>query len=310
MSVPPVLRWPYRYYNLRYPGGGPSILLRHPRGYTAEILFYGAQVISWKNQHGEELLFLSTEAIYERPHPIRGGIPICFPKFSNNANIEDNGFARTRFWRTEGLTYDYDPNFPPPSRDNAFVDFILDDMPDDFPDWPNHSFELRLRVILGPTGDLTMISRVKNINANGEPFSFKFAYQTYFSVSNIRATQIEGLETMKYRDYLQDGGRFTEGANPISFQNEVDRAYLDTRDDISVADLDRLRTFTIHKNASLTDIGVWNPWEDGAIHAADLGDEEYRQMVVVGAAAVRKEITLMPSREWTGTQRLSVVELD
>ncbi|EYU20902.1 hypothetical protein MIMGU_mgv1a026840mg [Erythranthe guttata] len=265
------------------------------------VLCYGGQVLSWKNQRGEELLFVSEKKL-------KCCLINCHDQFYDYGCLEGNGFARTRMWNAENLMDVTD--FPYPTPDNAYVDLILDDMPDGFPNWTKHRFELRLRVILGPTGDLTMTTRVKNINTNGKPFSFKFSYHTYFSVSNIRATQIEGLETMKYRDYLQDGGRFTEGANPISFQNEVDRAYLNTRDDISVADLDRLRTFTIHKNASLTDIGVWNPWEDGAMHAADLGDEEYRQMVLVGAAAVRKEVTLMPFREWTGTQRLSVVELD
>lgn len=47
------------------------------------------------------------------------------------------------------------------------------------------SFELRLRVSLSGNGYLTMISRVRNVNS--KPFSFSFAYHTYYSVSDIRS---------------------------------------------------------------------------------------------------------------------------
>ncbi|XP_012835413.1 PREDICTED: putative glucose-6-phosphate 1-epimerase [Erythranthe guttata] len=302
MQQPAVLQWPYRQYD---DGDGvPHITLLHPGGYTAEIMLYGAQVVSWTNEREEELLFISTEAVYEPPHPARGGIPICFPKFYDNVNMEENGFARTRMWRLEDLMHDI--AFPVPPRDHAFVDFILDNMPDNFPNWPNHRFELRLRVMLGPTGDLTMISRVKNVNIDGNPFTFKFAYHTYFPVSDIRATQVEGLETVDFVDYLQMHERFTEGPNPITFDNEIDRVYLNTPDEITVRDRELRRTFTIHKDANLPEIVVWNPWDLEARRTADLGDEEYKEMVCVEAAAVESDVTLNPDQEWTGTQRLSV----
>lgn len=48
------------------------------------------------------------------------------------------------------------------------------------------SFEFRLRIALGPGGDLMLTSRIRNTNSEGKPFSFTFAYHTYFSVSDIR----------------------------------------------------------------------------------------------------------------------------
>ena len=51
--------------------------------------------------------------------------------------------------------------------------------------FPFHfSFEYRLRVSLGLDGDLTMVSRIRNIDS--KPFRFSFAHHTYFSVSDIR----------------------------------------------------------------------------------------------------------------------------
>lgn len=40
---------------------------------------------------------------------------------------------------------------------------------------------------------------------------------------------------------------------------------------------------------------------------ADFGDEEYKQMLCVNAAAVEKSITLKPGEEWTGRVELAAV---
>jgi hypothetical protein len=50
----------------------------------------------------------------------------------------------------------------------------------------NNSFEFRLRIALGALGDLSLTSRIRNTNTDGRPFSYTFAYHTYFSVSDIR----------------------------------------------------------------------------------------------------------------------------
>lgn len=39
----------------------------------------------------------------------------------------------------------------------------------------------------------------------------------------------------------------------------------------------------------------------------DFGDEEYKQMLCVDAAAIEKPVTLKPGEEWTGRLQLSVV---
>jgi galactose mutarotase-like enzyme len=50
------------------------------------------------------------------------------------------------------------------------------------------SFEFRLRISLSKDGDLSLVSRIRNVN--GKPFSFSFAYHTYLSVSDIRLGNI------------------------------------------------------------------------------------------------------------------------
>ncbi|XP_020595018.1 putative glucose-6-phosphate 1-epimerase, partial [Phalaenopsis equestris] len=222
--------------------GLDKIVLREVRGSSAEVYLYGGHVTSWKNDLGEELLFLSSKAIFKPPKAIRGGIPICFPQFGNHGNLEQHGFARNRFWSIDPDS----PPFPTATLDKAFVDLILRPSEEDTKTWPN-SYEFRLRVTLGPGGDLMLTSRIRNTNTDGKAFSFTFAYHTYFSVSDISEVRIEGLETLDYLDNLHERERFTEQGDAITFESEVDKVYLTTPNKIAILDHEKKRTFVLRK---------------------------------------------------------------
>ncbi|PPD88050.1 hypothetical protein GOBAR_DD15042 [Gossypium barbadense] len=146
--------------------GLEEIILREARGSSAEVYLYGGHVTSWKNEHGEELLFVSS-------------------KFSNHGPLQSHGFARNRFWSIG-------PD-PPLSEEDMKI-------------WP-HSYEFRLRVALGLGGDLMLTSRIRNMNTDGKPFTFAFAYHTYFSVDWIylsAPTKIAILDHEKNKDGLPD----------------------------------------------------------------------------------------------------------
>lgn len=55
------------------------------------------------------------------------------------------------------------------------------------------------------------------------------------------------------------------------------------------------------------DAVVWNPWDKRAKAISDFGDEEYKYMLCVEAAAIEKPITLKPGEEWRGRLELSAV---
>ncbi|XP_023545671.1 putative glucose-6-phosphate 1-epimerase [Cucurbita pepo subsp. pepo] len=281
--------------------GLDKVVLRDPRGSSAEVYLYGAHVTSWKNDHGEEMLFVSNKAIFKPPKPIRGGIPICFPQFSNLGPLEAHGFARIRLWNID--------NNPPPLQTNTssktFVDLILKPSEEDARVWP-HSYEYRLRVSLGPSGELSLTSRVRNTNADGKPFSFTFAYHTYFSVSDISEVRVEGLETLDYLDNLQGRARFTEQGDALTFESEVDKIFLSSPSKIAILDHEKKRTFVVRKEG-LPDAVVWNPWDKKAKAISDFGDEEYKYMLCVEAAAIEKPIALKPGEEWRGRLELSAV---
>ncbi|KAK4490780.1 hypothetical protein RD792_001492, partial [Penstemon davidsonii] len=242
-------------------------------------------------------------ANFKPPAAVRGGIPICFPQFGNRGSLEQHGFARNKTWIIE--------DSPPPlqsfadsssSDKAAFIDLLLKPSDDDLKIWP-HSFEFRLRVLLSVDGYLTLISRIRNVNC--KPFSFSFAYHTYFSVSDISEVRVEGLETLDYLDNLCNRERFTEQGDALTFESEVDRVYLSSSDAVAVFDHEKKRTFVIKKEG-LPDIVVWNPWEKKSRVITDFGDEEYKQMLCVDAANIEKPITLKPGEEWTGRVELSV----
>ncbi len=54
-----------------------------PTGESVEILLYGATVISWKDQNGDEKLWLSDAAKLDGSKAVRGGIPVVFPVSSS-----------------------------------------------------------------------------------------------------------------------------------------------------------------------------------------------------------------------------------
>lgn len=280
--------------------GIDQIVLRNPRGASARVSLHGGQVLSWRTDRGEELLFTSSKAIFKPPYAVRGGIPICFPQFGQRGSLEQHGFARNRPWIIDDNP---PPMHPNDSSGKACADLLLKPSEDDLKIWP-HSFEFRLRVSLTADGNLSLISRIRNINC--KPFSFSIAYHTYFSISDISEVRVEGLETLDYLDNLRQRERFTEQGDALTFESEVDKIYLGSRDIIAIFDHERKRTFLIQKEG-LPDVGVWNPWEKKSKTMADFGDEEYKQMLCVNGAAVEKPITLKPGEEWTGRLELSVV---
>ncbi|XP_058096048.1 putative glucose-6-phosphate 1-epimerase isoform X3 [Magnolia sinica] len=229
--------------------GIDQVTLRMPRGASARVSLHGGQVISWRNDRGEELLFTSSKAIFKPPKAMRGGIPICFPQFGNCGSLEQHGFARNKIWTIDD---DPPPLHPAEYIGKSAIDLLLKPSEEDLKCWP-HCFEFRLRVALALNGDLTMISRIRNLDS--KPFSFSFAFHTYFSVSDISEVRIEGLETLDYLDNLCQRERFTEQGDAITFESEVDRIYLSSPNVIAVLDHEKKQTFVIRKEG-LPDVGI------------------------------------------------------
>ncbi|EEB87460.1 hypothetical protein MPER_15182, partial [Moniliophthora perniciosa FA553] len=100
------------------------IILSHPKffpplkGSSAQVLFYGATVISWKSgdkrrPDPSERLFVSAKAAVDGSKPVRGGIPVVFPCFGapthpDHKDLSQHGFARSETWKWDSQVMDND----------------------------------------------------------------------------------------------------------------------------------------------------------------------------------------------------------
>ncbi|XP_057496162.1 putative glucose-6-phosphate 1-epimerase isoform X2 [Actinidia eriantha] len=274
----------------------PRVFLSEPGGSSAEVLLHGGQVVSWKNKHGEELLFMSSKPIWKSCKAVRGGISTYFPQFGNLGSLFHRS-PRNRLWSLDNC-----PLPVAPTSNRSSVDLIFKPAEEDMKMWPR-SFELRLHISLGP-GKLILIPRVRN--TDHKPFAFTFSLCNYLSISDISEVRVEGLETLDYLDNLLHRKRFTEQADAITFDGEVDRVYLSTPTNVAVIDHEKKRTFVLYKEG-LPDAVVWNPWDKMAKALPDLGDQDYKTMLYMCSAAVENPIVLKPMEEWKGCQELSAV---
>jgi D-hexose-6-phosphate mutarotase len=65
----------------------------------AKIYLHGAHVSSWK-VNGNEKIFMSEQAVYNGNKALRGGIPVCWPQFSDMGPCKSqHGFARNFTWK-------------------------------------------------------------------------------------------------------------------------------------------------------------------------------------------------------------------
>ena len=79
-------------------GGLPCLDVSGPGGSSLRVYTHGALITSFVTSAGQELLFVSTRAVYDGVAPIRGGIPIAFPQFASQGPLPMHGFARTQPW--------------------------------------------------------------------------------------------------------------------------------------------------------------------------------------------------------------------
>jgi glucose-6-phosphate 1-epimerase len=265
------------------PGGLERFDITTPAA-TAEVYSHGAHLARWQPSHASApVLWLSGHSQWQHDKPIRGGVPICFPWFGPHPQdpaVPAHGFARLLPWTlckaaesadgTVRLAFELE-------ADNAS------------PVWPHH-VHADMQFTIGKT--LQMDLSVHNVDT--VPFSFEEALHTYFTVADIGAVTISGLEPTGYLDKV--GGRTERAAEgqPIHFSGETDRVYSDTAAACTIDDPGLQRRIVVRKDQSRSTI-VWNPWIAKARAMPDFGDDEWRGMVCVESANVGgAAITLEP----------------
>jgi glucose-6-phosphate 1-epimerase len=274
-------------------GGFPIVRVTSPLAH-AEVSLYGAQVLSWKPDSAEEVLFLSQQSRFEPGHAIRGGIPVCFPWFrakADNPSAPSHGFVRTKEWRLDGLRAD----------DDGSVTLVCVTSSDDATRalWP-HDFLLAYRIRIAATLRLELSVMNRGVN----PLRFEEALHTYFRIGDIHQARVHGLDAVTYLDNT-DGNKSRRQDGDIALTAPTDNAY-DAEAPADILDPvlhRRLRTEKLHSATTI----VWNPWQQGAASLSDLGNDEWQQMLCVEAGNIlAAAVSLAPGEEHTLRFTLSV----
>jgi len=118
-----------------------KVVLKHTAGSSAEIYLNGGHVTSFKNSKGEELIFMSTKAIFKEGKAIRGGIPVCWPQFGPG-ELPQHGFARSSLWKIN-----VDETKVDPKSGSVVLSILLEDSEETKKVWP-HCFSVKYNITL------------------------------------------------------------------------------------------------------------------------------------------------------------------
>lgn len=265
-------------------GGLPMINVSNGHA-DALISVYAGQVLSFQPKGAADVLFVSEKAYYAQGKAIKGGVPICWPWFGADPEGKGrpaHGFMRNRMWSEWE------------SRENAdgstTVVLGVESSPETLAIWP-HAFKLAMEITVGNTLQLALVTR----NTGDAPFTITQALHTYFSVGDIAATSVTGLEGTQYIDKAAGaGGAIKQQDGAVSIAAEVDRVYLGVPSALAIVDGAQNRTIRITSSGNQTAV-VWNPWAEIAAGMADLQDDDYTRFVCVETTNAADDVVEVPA---------------
>lgn len=271
---------------------GLTVAQLERRGHRALVALRGAQVLSYAPANGRDLLWLSDAARLGEGKAPRGGIPVCWPWFGQHptdASRPAHGFARHRLWTLQ-------ETFATPEATGLRLS--LDTGPGASPDWP-HAARVELKVWLadGLWLDLT------TTNLDIRPLPLTQALHTYFAISDVDHTRVDGLDGAPYTDHVGARTR-RQQVGPILLDREVNRVFDHSPGQVRIDDTGYARRITIDKLGSRSTV-VWNPWTAGSDRLGDMGEDGYRRMVCVETANAGEDALLLaPGGSHTLSARL------
>lgn len=287
---------------------------------------YGAQVVSWRTQNGEDQLFLSSKESIQSDKSLRGGVPVIFPQFGEFGTIKRHGFARNMRWQK------LNPLDRIANKENK-ITLRLSETQETLALWPHHfiaTFEAE--VFANKLCIRLNIENTSEPNSANTDFSFAAALHSYFRIQQLNDITIEGLQG---REYWNNGEplstRHRQQDKALSIDAAIDRVYYRAANSADVtastngSEIDNTNgsdkrhqspTQKIiliepnqHRNIlskGFCDTVIWNPGPKGAAELSDMEDDEYQRMICIESAAIEQPITLAPQQQWTGEQTIEL----
>ncbi|MCG3723119.1 D-hexose-6-phosphate mutarotase [Vibrio cincinnatiensis] len=258
---------------------------------VAGIALHGGHVLSFQPKGQPDLIWMSSDALFDGKAALRGGIPVCWPWFGRIA-APAHGFARS----TEWTLVEHREN-----EQGVMISLGLETSEQTLAIWPHH-FQIRLLVEIRDTLQVTL----EIINTDKKEWVFSGALHTYLNVGDIRQTETTGMG-LEYLDNLNHGQK-TAGTNSLVLTDTIDRVYTQPEAQIRVKDPVLNRTLLIENHGHNSAV-LWNPWSQGAQAMADMDNEGYQTMLSVEstwhANSLEEGKTLQPGERYQLSTTLS-----
>lgn len=267
---------------------------------SAEILHYGATVVSWQVD-GQDQLWLSTAAKLDGSKPVRGGIPLVFPVFGQGTTedtkaLPQHGFARNSTWEFLGQVKENPPTIQyalSPEQAN----------PDVYGKWGTGDYDFTLILTVTLEED-ALKTHIEVTNEDKRPWDFKWLFHTYLYVQDIDDTLVTNLPGQKCYDQLL-AETYVEKHPAVDFNEELDRIYQEVPEDKQLQVVERGKVVHNVERVNLPDVVVWNPWIKKSAGMADFEPKDgYKNMVCIEPGHVHDFVTLQPGEKWEAMQVL------
>ncbi|CAM3534166.1 Putative glucose-6-phosphate 1-epimerase [Vibrio aerogenes CECT 7868] len=262
----------------------------HPKA-TAGIALFGGHVLSYQPAGQPDLLWMSETSLFDSEHPIRGGIPVCWPWFGGISS-PNHGFARIQEWQL--LEHRE-------SEEGVVVSLGLKSGESTLHIWP-YQFELRLHIAVG--SDLKVSLEI--INTDEKVWNFSGALHSYLNIGDIQKISTTGMGK-EYIDKLQNN-QICQGEPTLTLTEGIDRIYTAPDAQVQMADPALNRTITV-ENTGHNSAVLWNPWASLAQQINDMPDDGYKTMFCIESTifspCLSAGITLQPGEQHTLTTAIS-----
>lgn len=264
----------------------PVLTLKNAHG-EAKVALFGGHVISYiPSCDNQERIWISENALLDGSKAIRGGIPVCWPWFSDDhgqalGSLPSHGFVRTQHWtltrQSSTHSEDWVVLVPGTTTGPGF----------------NAKAKLELRVSLAERLHISLCTT----NLDQFPFKLGCALHTYFKVDEISTSSLRGL-TGQYKDKTRDWA-ILPTPDPYIFTQETDRVHLTPA---TAVEIERPPLQPIEVSSEGHDsVVVWNPWAENAKAMTDMTNEGYKHMLCV-ETALTQGYSIQPGDTHTLTQ--------
>jgi len=246
--------------------------------FEAEILLQGAQLMQFAPVGQTPWIFTNAQTPFTPRREIYAGVPVIFPWFNRlkaHPDAPNHGFARSANWTLE-------------TQSDELVSLSLSsanvrEQGLESPFWTGDFFA---RMVFSFGSRLGMRFEVQN--RGDEAFVFECALHTYFAVSDVRRTTVEGAENGQW---LDDGAPTL--VEEVAFPPFGARLFEHSQGPISIREPER--GFRISNNEGWRSTVVWNPGSA----MEDLNETDWPRFVCVEAGALRSNaVSLEPSASY------------